>query len=715
MSSSPARGSSAWILCAHVLGGLAIGALEAARLRSGALALTLLPLFAAAGLVAGLAIAGTERAAQNKGTWLGALIRSAPTLIVTVPVAWTLFDGAFARTLPGARLLPVVVPLTVWLVVAALLAAVRAFLATNDLTTRGIRILACAGAIGGVVWGERHLLGTGYPGAHVGATLAIVVLAGAAVRAVAAPRVSSYVAAALAACTAGAAMAATVHGLRDETQRRVLATFGDQGRDLVHLVRSVIDFDHDGSSPVLGGGDCDDGDPARYPGAPDAPGDGVDQDCDGRDAVPAPPAAPVPKALDLASWRESAPVTGVLARTAGMHVLLVTVDALRFDVLAPGAPDRGEFPELTKLLDESVWFTRAIAPASGTDVSLGTLLTGRHDPYQSIETTLPEALQAKGYRTYSALPEEVTRYVGQVLPSRGIDRAKPVYTDWDVYDVADHVSAPTTSAEGLRALDDAAGRPSFVWLHYFDVHEHHQLKVPKALLSRVHDEESQKRRNYRALLAAIDHEIGRLRGELVKRGLADKTIIVFASDHGESLGEDPRLLETHGKVAYHSLVRIPLAFHIPGVAGGIRTDPASVIDIAPTLLSLVGASGAIKTLDGVDLLPALLDAPPALRQTARALVVHEELQWSVVDWPYQLLVRPAENLVELYDLEHDLAQKQDLAAAKPDVVTRLRARYAEVPAVRVDRTLDGRRWREQQARRPPPRVPGAEVEGKPTP
>lgn len=713
MSSS--RVSAAWVICAHVLGALAIGALEAARLRSGAIAMVLLPLFATAGLLAGLAVAGTERAAQDRGTWVGALIRSAPSLIVTVPVAWTLFDGAFARTLPGARLLPVAVPLVAWLAIAGILVVARAYLATSDRTTRSIRILACAGAIGGVVWGERHLLGTGYPSAHVGATLAIIVLAGAAVRAFATPRVPAYVAAALAACCAGTAMAATVHGLGDANDRRVLATFGDQGRDLVHLVRSMIDFDHDGSSPVLGGGDCDDGDAARHPGAADAPGDGIDQDCDGHDADPAPPPAPAPKPLDLASWRATAPVAGLLAKTKGMSVVLVTVDALRFDVLSLDAADRAEMPELVKLLGDSVWFTHAIAPASGTDISLGTLLTGRFDPYQTIDTTLPEALQAGGYRTYSALPEEVTRYVGQVLPSRGIDRAKPVYTDWGVYDVADHVSAPTTTAEGLRALDDAAGRPSFVWLHYFDVHEHHQLKAPKALLQRVHDETSQKRRNYRALLAAIDHEIGRLRRELEKRGLADKTIIVFASDHGESLGEDPRLLETHGKVAYHPLVRIPLAFHIPGVPGGVRTDPASVIDIAPTLLSLIGATGAIGTLDGVDLLPALLDAPGALRRLERALVVHEELQWSVVEWPFQLLVRPAEDLVELYDLEKDPLQKQDLAPGNPEVVSRLRARYAAVPQVNVDRTLDGRRWREQQARRPPRRAPGSAEAATPAP
>ena len=76
---------------------------------------------------------------------------------------------------------------------------------------------------------------------------------------------------------------------------------------------------------------------------------------------------------------------------------------------------------------------------------------------------------------------------------------------------------------------------------------------------------------YRALLFNIDRAVGRLLDDLEKRGVLDKTIIVFASDHGESLGDDPRLPATHGQVAYAPLVHIPLAIKIPGVTPGLRT------------------------------------------------------------------------------------------------------------------------------------------------
>jgi arylsulfatase A-like enzyme len=173
---------------------------------------------------------------------------------------------------------------------------------------------------------------------------------------------------------------------------------------------------------------------------------------------------------------------------------------------------------------------------------------------------------------------------------------------------------------------------------------------------------------------------------------------VFVSDHGEALADDPRLLDTHGQVAYHTLVRVMYALRVPGVAPGQRTDLVSLVDLAPTLLDLLGAPAAMQPLDGIDLTSALVDAPDQRPPADRAIAIHEELQWAAVQWPYQLLVKPADNLVELYDLDADPTEKTDLSAAKPEVVARLRASYAAVPDVRVDRTPSGRTFREEQAK-----------------
>jgi len=267
------------------------------------------------------------------------------------------------------------------------------------------------------------------------------------------------------------------------------------------------------------------------------------------------------------------------------------------------------------------------------------------------------------------------------------------------------VIAEETTDLLIDLLDGAAGKPWFVWAHYFDVHEHRQLAAPAALGDALSDPGANAvTRNYRALLRGIDDAIGRLLADVERRGLTQRTIVVLFADHGESLGEDPRLPDNHGLVVYAPLTRVPLAIAVPGVAAKVDLEPVSLVDLAPTLLELAGASTAMTDLGGVSLVPSLLGAPAPLQRHDRALVMNEQEQWGVVEWPWKLMVRPKDNLTELYDLEADPGERHDLAATHPDEVRALRARYGEFPAVPMDRTKAGRRWREAQAR--PPTAPG---------
>jgi hypothetical protein len=204
--------TAAWALTAHALGAALMGLLEAARLGSTRLGLVLVPLFAATGLVAGVLIAGVGRLVRRWPRGLAALALAAPTLAVTIPIARTLFDGPYARTLPLAPALPFAAPAAAWLLAAGAI-WVGARLAAGDPAARAIAILGVAGAIGGIVRAERSVLGTGYPDAQIGAAIGVLVLAGVFVRIAVRPRLSPYLAAAAAALVLGTAAASVTDGL----------------------------------------------------------------------------------------------------------------------------------------------------------------------------------------------------------------------------------------------------------------------------------------------------------------------------------------------------------------------------------------------------------------------------------------------------------------------------------------------------------------------
>ncbi|MBN2138669.1 MAG: sulfatase-like hydrolase/transferase [Sedimentisphaerales bacterium] len=94
------------------------------------------------------------------------------------------------------------------------------------------------------------------------------------------------------------------------------------------------------------------------------------------------------------------------------------------------------------------------------------------------------------------------------------------------------------------------------------------------------------RRNYYAMAANLDHNIGRLLDTLKKTGLADNTIVVFTSDHGEMFGAQGRRAKN---IFYEEAARIPFLISWPNkIPKGIRIDaPLSTVDMMPTILSLM--------------------------------------------------------------------------------------------------------------------------------
>ena len=116
-------------------------------------------------------------------------------------------------------------------------------------------------------------------------------------------------------------------------------------------------------------------------------------------------------------------------------------------------------------------------------------------------------------------------------------------------------------------------------------------------------------------ISLIDHQVGRMMIALEEAGLADNTIVIFTSDHGELLGDHGLMLK--GPMFYEGLLRVGMIVRGPGVkAGQVITEPVSTLDLAPTFLDMAGVTPQLNQ-HGESLRP-LLAGQTAPRDCARS-------------------------------------------------------------------------------------------------
>jgi hypothetical protein len=716
--------SRAWISAEDVTAGLAgaalLGPVELlllSRSPSGGFAAAswaVAGLFAGLGLLAGLGLSlGRSLSTRTDRAWLAACLRSLPALLVLVPTTSTLFDGAWAATLPGSRAGFIWVPALGWLAIAAAVHFGGKLLARPY--GRAVLGIAMPGLAVEIDLCNRSVLASEYADLHTLLLITALVLAGLGVRFFCEafhpfgwswPKGAPNRRLVAAASSIVALTCLTLFaGLSGKAARRAIADDGMHGRLLDRAAKVLLDFDRDGHASVLGGRDCRAFDAEVHPEAQEINGNGVDEDCDGADRAPLVGAEGVDGAVarrrQVEAWRQDPAVSAFAKHLSRLNVVFIAVDALRADPFVATPENAAAFPNIFALRRRASWFSHAFSPAAGTDVGMAGVMTGRINPLSGAELTLPEALTAAGYTTHALVPAEVLRSASRTLLTRGFHKVEVLETD-GANKTASGISADRTTAQALAFLDRWQNNPKgpfFLWAHYFDVHEHGELPAtePAIVASNRGVPPSNRVEKYRSLISIVDGAIGRLRGGLAARGLADNTLIVFFADHGESMHEDRRLPANHGRFLYNALVNVPLGIIVPGVEPGELAAPVSLLDIPATLLDLIGAGGAAGDIDGESLLPHLLGAPPAVMTPQRIIPLNETDQYGIIAWPHKLLVRPDANLVELFDLSRDFKEQVDQAEEHPALVQRLQQWYRGLPSLHLDRTIAARRRWELKA------------------
>lgn len=384
------------------------------------------------------------------------------------------------------------------------------------------------------------------------------------------------------------------------------------------------------------------------------------------------------------------------SRATPKSVLLVSIDTLRADRVGAYGHARPTTPVLDALAASGTLFERTVAPSPWTVPSHATLFTGRfphvhgvvteHDRLADDVPTLATLLKGRGMLTAA------------VVQTTWISAAQGLAQGFDSFvQVPDHLEGGVLvnrNAESfLRAY---AGRPFFLFLHYYDVHSEYRPRprfreqftkpydgpidgssmqlqdIRSGVLTPTPRDVEQLSDLYDAEIRQLDAALGRLFALLDELGIRDETLVVLTADHGEEFYEHGDVL--HGRTLYGEVLGIPLIWSGPGIAKGARrAELASLADVAPTLLARLGVD-APPDLDGVDLFART--APDPMRRVVAAADHNNAEPDSlrmVQDRRHKLILDRITGTVRLYDLERDPGEHTDVSAAHPEIVASLRA------------------------------------------
>ena len=354
-------------------------------------------------------------------------------------------------------------------------------------------------------------------------------------------------------------------------------------------------------------------------------------------------------------------------------VLLVTLDTARADRLSPYGFTDVRMPHLERLAREGVLFEQAFSVAPLTLPAHTSLFTGlrppRHavrdnadQPLAAAHTTLAELLQARGFRTGA--------FVGSVVlqSDRGLAQGFDTYRDVQSHGAATPARQRPGNLvvdEAIEWLEGAASSPFLLWAHLYDAHAPYE---PPAPFRAAHADP------YIGELLFADAQLGRLLDALDRLRLSERTIVVVAGDHGEGLGDHGE--QTHGRLVYDSVLRVPLIVRAPAIQSRRIADAVSLVDVAPTVLELLGVNG--RPSDGTSLVGALNGRPVVVEAYAESLYplrTGDAAVHALRDGRFKLIdgARP-----ELYDLQLDLFEQHNVIGSRGRIADAMRVRLGAI-------------------------------------
>ncbi len=355
------------------------------------------------------------------------------------------------------------------------------------------------------------------------------------------------------------------------------------------------------------------------------------------------------------------------------NFILITVDTLRADRIGCYGFQWIDTPFMDLFASRGIKFTRCIAQTPLTLPSHTSLLTGTLPLFHGVRDnggyivpselkTLAELFKEKGYETAA--------FVGAyVLDSRwGLNQGFDYY--FDKFDLSrfEKVSLGTVQRPGNEVMDEALTwlekkkqKIFFAWIHLYDPHTPYEPPPPF---------DNKYRHPYLGEIAFADSQLGRLWKFLEENNLIQNSFLVFASDHGESLGQHRE--STHGFFVYQEGIHVPLIFVTPfeKLQGISSSQIVSLIDVMPTMLEMEGIA-VPPQVQGKNLLPLFFEPEKKFQSHAYSETFYPRFHygWSelrtIQDDKYKLIIAPEP---ELYDLTKDPKEEKNLASSEKKIL-----------------------------------------------
>ncbi len=372
------------------------------------------------------------------------------------------------------------------------------------------------------------------------------------------------------------------------------------------------------------------------------------------------------------------------------NIVIVTIDTLRADRLSAYGYERNTTPNLDKLIGAGVRFDHSRTVEPLTNPALCSMVTSLY-PHQHGGSrnglrlrdglnSLPRELESRGYRTtafvgnwtlrdkLSGLAEHFTEYEDVLTRARWFGMVRREATADDITE-----SSLTWIEEHQRRN---RGEPFLLWAHYVEPHAPYRLQEDHLEQLGLQKGKLTDADRYDTEIAYVDRSVGDLLAGIEKIAPGQPTLIVFTSDHGESLGEHKYW--GHGRNLHEPGLQVPLSITWTGhiEPGSVIDTPSLIIDIAPTVLGLL-EHDVPESFEGFDWSGVLFGGDPPTDRVTRfqahkgaVISGHDSelsrtaglLEVGIVQGLRKEIFRIGNEKRQLFDLAQDAAELENLSS-----------------------------------------------------